>query len=450
MRARAALALPIVLMAACSSRLVEVAPPASPRAAADSAFVKSLSFSLLEDYGVGENLAGIENDFTLMHELGISTWRGSLGWDDLEPERGQYDFQWVHAFAELAQRERITLRPYIGYTPKWAALGRRGDDAYWNDPPAEPGSWVAFVGALATQMQRHPNVASYEIYNEPDSRIWWDGTPTEYFQVLAGASTAIRAAHPGAQVIMGGLVRPDAEWLDRMCEEFRGGPAFDVVAFHAYPETWTEDSVTVETYLDAEYHDEFAPRADSLCGGKPIWLNELGFATAGEKTEWDQANWWVRTIATYAADRHIGHLGIFQLRDRPAPNPELADDPNHHLGLVRADGTRKIAFNTVQMLVALLSADSLVVADAEPEIRLRSRRERELYRHLFVRPDGRQVLILWDRRGAPTLEIRLPRGGTRAMSYDLDGTAMPVNIEAGLVRRISLQRGWARIIVVDP
>ena len=435
---------------ACGSPLALPAPPVSPSAAVDSAFTKSLTFSALEDYDKGEELEGIRNDFRLMHELGISTWRGSFGWDDYEPERGQYDFAWLHAFAELAASEGIMLRPYIGYTPEWAAMGRLGDEAHWNDPPSDLGSWTAFVSALAGEMQRHPNIASYEIYNEQNTRVWWDGTPAEYFQVLAGASVAIRARHPGAEVLMGGLVWPDAEWLTSICGEFGGGGAFDVLAFHAYPETWTPDSVTVERYLNAEYHEEFVPRADSLCGGKPIWLNELGFATVGGRTEEEQANWWARAIATYAADPHIAHLGIYELRDLPTGSPVIGDDPNYHLGLVHVDGRRKLAFSTVQLLVALLGTDSLVVADAEPEIRVRSRSTGEFHRHLFVRPDGRQVLMMWDRTRSPAVDITLPRGGTRATSYWLDGSGTPVDIRDGVIRRLRLVPGEVRIIVVDP
>ncbi len=58
-----------------------------------------------------------------MAELGIHTWRGSFGWDDYEPEPGRFDFAWLHAFAEGAARGGIELRPYIAYTPEWAAAG---------------------------------------------------------------------------------------------------------------------------------------------------------------------------------------------------------------------------------------------------------------------------------------------------------------------------------------
>lgn len=437
-------------LAACGSRPATTPPPPSPRAVVTAPFTKPLAFSVVEDYQKGESLEGIANDFRLMHELGIDTWRGSWGWDDLEREPGTYDLEWLHGFAEAAERERIKLRPYVGYTPEWAAAGRLGDEAHWNDPPAELSRWTTFIRTLATEMQRHPSVLSYEIYNEANTRIWWDGTPAEYVHALAGASTAIRAADPDAQVILGGLVGPDAGFMRLLCSEF-GGVMFDIAPFHAYPGTWTEDSVRVETFLDAEYHDAYVPAVDSLCGGKPIWVNELGYATAGDRTERDQANWWARAIATFGADRHIEHLGIYEMRDLPTTDPAAVADPNHHLGLVHADGSRKLAFQTVQLLVALLNTGTITVADAEVEVLLSGRREEDLHYHLFVRPDGRQVLIVWDNAASPRLEFVLPRGGSAAYSYDLDGwaTAYPY-FEGGRLRRVYLEEGEVRVFVIDP
>jgi hypothetical protein len=90
----------------------------------ESAYItKPVSFSILEDYDKGEDLDEVAEDFALMRELEITTWRGSFGWDDYEPVHGNYDFAWLHDFAELADRLGIALRPYIGYTPAWAAKG---------------------------------------------------------------------------------------------------------------------------------------------------------------------------------------------------------------------------------------------------------------------------------------------------------------------------------------
>src|SRR5919112_1462769 len=84
---------------------------------------KRVSFSVLEDYDKGEDLDEVARDFALMRELEVHTWRGSFGWDDYEPERGRPDFAWLRRFASLAREHDITLRPYLGYTAAWAAVG---------------------------------------------------------------------------------------------------------------------------------------------------------------------------------------------------------------------------------------------------------------------------------------------------------------------------------------
>ena len=75
---------------------------------------KALTFSILEDYDKGDDLEEVARDFTLMRELGIATWRGSFGWDDFEPERGRYDFAWLHEFMTLAAARGITLPAVSG------------------------------------------------------------------------------------------------------------------------------------------------------------------------------------------------------------------------------------------------------------------------------------------------------------------------------------------------
>src|SRR3954469_16033715 len=137
----------------------------APAVRTDEPPAKRIGFSILEDYDKGGDLADVARDFALFRELGITTWRGSFGWDDYEPTRRHYDFDWLHRFADLAAKYGITLRPYIGYTPAWASAGGKDKDA-WNDPPRNPDDFGRFMRALATAMRRHRNLVSYEIYNE--------------------------------------------------------------------------------------------------------------------------------------------------------------------------------------------------------------------------------------------------------------------------------------------
>src|SRR5690349_20460606 len=117
-RLLAALFLCITFTAAVASDNPAIAFPSSGYSR--PLVTKNVSFALLDDYDKGDDLADVAKDFALMKELGIHTMRTSFGWDDYEPERGQYDFDWLKRFVALAAKNGIKLRPYIGYTPKWA------------------------------------------------------------------------------------------------------------------------------------------------------------------------------------------------------------------------------------------------------------------------------------------------------------------------------------------
>jgi polysaccharide biosynthesis protein PslG len=425
-------------------------PSDSPKLGAEpspgSSFTKPISFAILEDYDKGQSLSEVARDFALFKQLGVTVWRGSFGWDDYEPEPGQFDFHWLRQFVALADSTGISLRPYLGYTPQWA--GRRGkDDQAWNDPPRDLKQWRRFVRRIATALASHPSIKSYEIYNEENVQLWWDGTLADYSAVLDAGAEELRDADPDAQVLLGGMVWPDLEWLDGACED--GKATFDVLPFHAYPETWTPESVTVETYLGSDFERDFLEGADDGCGPKPVWINETGFATTPGKTERQQADWWVRAFATFLAARRVEHLGIYEIKDQRQDTPVIGDAPNYYLGLLRVDRGPKLAFHTVKMLLRLFDTDSITVADDELAVDVRQGAAGKLFHHLFVRPDGRQLVFVWSRGSSPIVDLRLTRSGRRVVSYGLDGKSIQWReFDGHVIQGVKLTAGEARVFEV--
>ncbi|ACH37815.1 glycoside hydrolase, putative [Citrifermentans bemidjiense Bem] len=419
--------------------------------AAPTSFTKQVSFSVLQDYPKGESLKDVATDFKLIKELGVSTWRGSFSWIDYQPKRDKFDYPWLHRFVALAAKEGITLRPYLAYTPSWAAKGG-SDDVEWNDPPKRIEEWRRFVSRTVQELKKYENIASYEVYNEENVKQWWDGTAEDYNKVLKAASEAVRQGAPGKQVIMGGMVWPDSEWVRAACVTYGNATSFDVVPIHAYPETWTPKEVTVENYLDQArpgyFKGEFVPLVEKKCARQPIWLNEVGFATAPGKTEQDQANWWARAFATFLADPQVEHLGIYQVRDRRPETKVIGENENYYLGLTRYDREKKLAFHTVKRLVNLLNVGKLIVADGDLSVEVTGGQKGELYQHLFVRPDERQVLFVWDKKESPTLRIRT-RPGTSATEYALDGTPVPfASFDGRALSDVKLAAGMVRIFEI--
>ena len=434
--------MPLNFVAAVLASLA-VAPLLSQTQAPAATRTKAVSFAILEDYDKGDDLAEVAADIALFKELEIGTWRGSIGWDDYEPTRGKYDLAWLHAFVTLAARHDIAVRPYLAYTPEWAARRGGADSDAWNNPPARMRDWERFAGAVARALRTHRNVASYEIYNEENVPQWWDGTPEEYADVLREGSEAVRSNHPGAAVLFGGLVFPDGDWIEAVCDERDAGRSFNILPFHAYPETWTPPDVTVENYLGGLA--SFIETADARCGPKPIWINETGYATLEGKTERDQAYWWVRAVATFLATPRVEHIGIYEIKDLPGDRPAIGDAPNYHLGLTRTDRTRKLAFHTVDLLTDLLDVRTLSVDDDDVAVTPVAGIPGELHHHLFGRPDGDRILFVWDRAASPTVRIRIGDRPLSSIEYDVDGRPLEASAEAASLSSVRLTQGVPRI-----
>jgi hypothetical protein len=423
----------LVLVASAIALLVGAGPAAPPS-------FKPLSFSILEDYDKGESLDEVGRDFALFRELGISTWRGSFGWDDYEPDEGRFDFGWLHQFVTAAARAGITLRPYVAYTPEWAAGGAQDrDGAPWNQPPRSLAAWSRFLTALAQELRHHPNVKSVEIYNEENVAQWWEGTAAEYARVLAAA----RPLKDRFSILAGGLTFADRDWVEAVCGDANAAAAMDVRPGHADPETWTPPGVTVENYLGRTFDREFAPAVDRACGPTKIWVNEAGFATTEGRSETQQAAWWVRAIATFAADPRVEHIGVYEIKDLRPDRPAIGDAPNYHLGLTRVDRSRKLAFATVQTVVSLLGQDGIATRDASTYVRRRGNAG-EFHAHAFQRHDGAVTLIVWNRTAPDAVTLRLP-SATEASEYRLDGSRQ--RLTPG---RIDLREGIPRIVHLVP
>lgn len=406
---------------------------------------RRIGFSILEDYDNGEDLGEVEKDFALFRELGVTTWRGSFGWDDYEPSPGHYDFEWLHRFAALAARYGITLRPYLAYTPEWAAGGGADKDA-WNDPPRDPTDWERFVRTLVTEMRGHRNVASYEIYNEENVAQWWDGSAARYNDVFQRAAKAVKAADPRAKVLLGGMVYPDEAWIEHVCGEGQSGSLIDIVPFHAYPETWTPPGVDVERYLGSDFADGFLHSVDTTCGRKPIWINETGFATVAGRSEHEQADWWVRAIVSFAAEPRVEQIGIYEIKDLQPERAAIGDVPNYHLGLTRTDRSRKLAFQTVRMMVALFGGTVTIEAPrTNPSTR------QDLFVYAFHRDDGRQLVAAWTKSGTQIVDVSVTRRATRALEHRLDGSTIPYPaFTTGTLSEVELHPGTARVFELVP
>jgi hypothetical protein len=137
-------------------------------------------------------------------------------------------------------------------------------------PPADPGEWGSEAGQVAARYAG--TIDHLEIWNEPDGAWAFAGTPADYAHLLSSAYGWIKALAPGASVVLGGTMNPDAPgtaWLDQVFRTPGANAAwrFDIASIHL------RDGIPTMI-------GQMAARAAFLRGwGRfvPMWVTEHGY-----------------------------------------------------------------------------------------------------------------------------------------------------------------------------
>jgi len=224
----------------------------------------------------------LPGEWSRMAAAGVESVRTALYWDRAQPadpaSGAPADFAEADAVVRSAARRGLAVLPVVQRPPSWAAA-RPGDPA---SPPREPAQLGRFLGVLVrrygpagTFWAAHPElprmpIRAWQIFNEPNLALYWSVQPfaPTYVAALRAASAALRAADPGAAVVLGGL--PNESWvaLRRIYAEGARG-LFDAVAIHPY--TGTPSRVLEIARL---------VRREARRAGDPdvpLWLTELSW-----------------------------------------------------------------------------------------------------------------------------------------------------------------------------
>jgi len=164
-------------------------------------------------------------------------------------------------------------------------------------------------------------------------------------------------------------------------------------------------------------------------------------------TELQQATWWVRAVATFAALPRVEQVGIYEIKDQRPGTAVIGDAANYFLGLTRADRTPKLAFRTVRMLVRLYGGGRLAPLDSAADVRVRRGSPDSVFHHVVLRTDGAQVLVVWSRGLPASVDLTWPRPATTVREYRLDGTAVTAT---NPLEGIELAPGLPRIFEARP
>jgi polysaccharide biosynthesis protein PslG len=365
--ALAAVLIACVAVVGCADDAESVTVPAPPRGAPPLR-----AGLILNALGAGsERRRRIELERA--RALGIHWIREELNWASIERSPGRYGWQRFDALMLGAARARMRVLPVLLSTPRWAGPGAFALPDDTQAFGAFAARAAARYGPGGTFWRRHPQLDRqlapqwFEIWNEPYYRFFSTSgvDPVRYAAMVRAAIVDGRAANRSTRWLMAAdLTYLDGsgrrqQWLSALAAADRGlMQLIDGAAVHPYVfgAPGADDGIPLPFRF--ERIDAIARELTRLGAGRvPLWITEIGWSTCDKRpdcgSEQDQAqriaDVFTRVRRRPLSDR-VRAVFVYHLHDFPG---RARSDREGWYGLLRANGSRKPAWNVVQRAARL-------------------------------------------------------------------------------------------------
>ncbi len=291
----------------------------------------------------------ITREFDLMAKMHVTWVRADFFWPLIEPERGQFSWTYTDEIVKQASARGMNVIAILSHTPDWA----RGPGTTRDHPPVHMSDFAQFAKATAARYA-HMGVHTWEVWNEPNSHVFWAPAPdaNRYGQLFQATAAAVREIDPKATLLTGGLTTGDDDadgsrisQLTFVKQLYANGTAqqADAIAVHPYtfPVLPSDTQTPVAGGINElpELHQLMERNGD---GAKKVWITEFGAPTGtalGAISDEDQAVTILEARKLVEYWPWAGPLIYYELRDG-GTNPAVAGE---NFGVVRRDFSLKAA-----------------------------------------------------------------------------------------------------------
>ncbi|MEI6297444.1 MAG: endo-1,4-beta-xylanase [bacterium] len=295
----------------------------------------------------------LEKVVSLMAEAGVGWVRVDFLWQDIEPQKGSFDFAKYDYIVQLLRSKGMHILGILHYSTDWSsACGQ------WNCPPKDN---KVFVNYASKVIQRYKGQVKYwEVWNEPDSATYWkeqDGLKS-YCVLLREVYKAAKQIDPECKILNGGLANGISSvnlLYDNGAKDY-----FDILNIHFFQTPLSNGAIKAVASYPRLAHKIMQRNGD---GDKKIWITEFGYPTDGCYS-WDgycdptlseeNQNIRISNIFQTLRENYSYVTGFFwydYMDDCESGNPL---DTECRFGLVRTDLSKKPAYYTYQNLSSSL------------------------------------------------------------------------------------------------
>jgi polysaccharide biosynthesis protein PslG len=297
-----------------------------------------------------------------MEAMGVQWVRFDIEWGDVQYSSPN-DANW-YAYDSLVQALAAHHLKGLGiilFTPQWA----RSSTCYngVECPPANPQTFATFAAEVAARYKSY-GMHYWEIWNEPNNYNFW-APKTDcvgYANLLKAVYPAIKQADPQAVVVTGGLAPETTDGNNTSPTDFLSclynngaGGYFDAVGDHPYSFPQFPSQVTSGAWAQMS---ETTPSLRSIMIGngdanKKIWITEYGTPTNGPDPNWyvseaQESQMMTDAFSLYKTYSWAGPFFWYTFED----GGTSTSTNENFFGLIRADGTTKPAYTTLQNIIS--------------------------------------------------------------------------------------------------
>ena len=278
---------PAPLLALVASALVALVLAAPADAGVPPGFVGITA----DDVFAGDDDYRTTN-LSAMSAIGVQTIRQTFDWSTIERRRGVYDFSYHDAYVAKAAAHGIRILPAL-FNPPAFYRPTRGRAAC---APRKMATFARFAKAVARRYGRRGTlwrqhrglpknpITAYQIWNEPNLRIYWcDRRPNarKYVAMLRTVGRAIKTVDRNAHIVTAGIppskLKSAAPIERYVAQMYRAGARryFDSLAVNSYARNQRE--LRAAGRIDTGAYEPQRRPAGRL------WITEIGWGDRGPK-----------------------------------------------------------------------------------------------------------------------------------------------------------------------
>lgn len=352
-----------------------------------------------------------DEEYDSLHKLGVQAIRADFHWSRIQPDPNTWNFEYRDGYVDAAVSHGVRVIALLDFDNDGVEQDPVGKTRKVYVAPSDIPRFLEYVRKTVAHYKGR--VYAWEIWNEPNIDIFWQGTLDEFYVLARQTAEAVRSVDESARIVGTAMTSPMGTLLSSGIDGLHATGSLTGVQ-HPSGHLYVPDP--------RNYYLEFMRligAASRFNHPGPVWVTELG-APDGGFYAWtsgtDRLAEHVIKAYTIGTSLGIDMIVWYAYRDANAEHQaRLPRDSERFFGLLGPDGQWKPSAHAYSLFSRLCS-DSEIRNDLIHVVGgLAARQVRSA---LYRREDGESALVLW-------FEPMLRPWGKARVRIDLGGTPEP-------------------------